>query len=172
LRNLPERNLAGERLERLLEGKIKSRFAGDVVQAKKFSEWLINVIKRYQNRAIETAPVIDEIDEIIEMARRFPAPATACFRGVGKGPCGDFSLQACAVRQISQERIQGTVDSVAAYPHTIISAFPPVGWRDEADQFFPSRFGRHEMDEATPWAGVLAVHCAALPKVKRGCEAH
>ncbi|MFZ4535340.1 DUF3387 domain-containing protein [Propionivibrio sp.] len=68
VRNLPERNLAVELLERLLEGEIKSRFAGNVVQSKKFSELLSDVIKRYQNRAIETAQVIEEL---IEMAKKF-----------------------------------------------------------------------------------------------------
>ena len=68
VKNLPERNLAVELLERLLEGEIKSRFAGNVVQEKKFSELLANVIKRYQNRAIETAQVIEEL---IEMAKKF-----------------------------------------------------------------------------------------------------
>ncbi|MGH8857349.1 MAG: type I restriction endonuclease subunit R, partial [Polaromonas sp.] len=49
VKNLPERNLAVELLERLLEGEIKSRFASNVVQDRKFSEMLANVIKRYQN---------------------------------------------------------------------------------------------------------------------------
>ncbi|MDD5390969.1 MAG: DUF3387 domain-containing protein [Gallionellaceae bacterium] len=73
VRNLPERNLAVELLERLLEGEIKSRFAGNVVQEKKFSELLANVVKRYQNRAIETAQVIEEL---IEMAKKFRAAAS------------------------------------------------------------------------------------------------
>lgn len=68
VRNLPERNLAVELLERLLEGEIKSKFAGNVVQNQKFSELLGNVIKRYQNRSIETAQVIEEL---IEMAKKF-----------------------------------------------------------------------------------------------------
>ena len=72
VQNLPERNLAVELLERLLEGEIKSRFAGNVVQEKKFSELLANVITRYQNRAIETAQVIQEL---IEMAKKFKAVA-------------------------------------------------------------------------------------------------
>ncbi|HJV75940.1 MAG TPA: type I restriction endonuclease subunit R [Noviherbaspirillum sp.] len=72
VRNLPERNLAVELLERLLEGEIKSRFAGNVVQNQKFSELLSNVIKRYQNRSIETAQVIEEL---IEMAKRFKEAA-------------------------------------------------------------------------------------------------
>ncbi|MCG2583514.1 type I restriction endonuclease subunit R [Massilia sp. TS11] len=73
VRNLPERNLAVELLERLLEGEIKSKFGGNVVQNKKFSELLSDVIKRYQNRSIETAQVIEEL---IEMAKKFKAAAS------------------------------------------------------------------------------------------------
>jgi type I restriction enzyme R subunit len=68
VRNLPEKNLAVELLERLLEGEIKSRFASNVVQDKKFSEMLTNVITRYQNRSIETAQVMEEL---VAMAKKF-----------------------------------------------------------------------------------------------------
>lgn len=68
VRNLPERNLAVELLERLLEGEIKTRFATNVIQHAKFSELLANVIARYQNRAIETAQVMEEL---IAMAKKF-----------------------------------------------------------------------------------------------------
>lgn len=70
VRNLPEKNLAVELLERLLEGEIKSRYSTNLTQEKKFSELLANVIKRYQNRSIETAQVIEEL---IEMAKKFAA---------------------------------------------------------------------------------------------------
>jgi type I restriction enzyme R subunit len=66
--NLPERNLAVEMLERLLEGQIKTRFAKNIARAKQFSDMLRDVIRRYQNRAIETAQVIAEL---IEMAKKF-----------------------------------------------------------------------------------------------------
>jgi len=79
IRNLPERNLAVELLERLLEGEIKSRFASNVVQQNKFSELLVNVIKRYQNRSIETAQVMEEL---IRMAKKFKE---AVNRGVDLG---------------------------------------------------------------------------------------
>lgn len=72
VRNLPERNLAVELLERLLEGEIKTRFATNVVQNNKFSEMLTNVIKRYQNRSIETAQVMEEL---IAMAKKFKVEA-------------------------------------------------------------------------------------------------
>jgi type I restriction enzyme R subunit len=72
VRHLPERNLAVELLERLMEGEIKSRFATNVIQNNKFSEMLTNVIKRYQNRAIEAAQVIEEL---IAMAKKFKEAA-------------------------------------------------------------------------------------------------
>ncbi|AMP12306.1 type I restriction endonuclease subunit R [Collimonas pratensis] len=72
VRNLPERNLAVELLERLLEGEIKTRFATNVVQNNKFSELLANVITRYQNRSIETAQVMEEL---IAMAKKFKEAA-------------------------------------------------------------------------------------------------
>ncbi len=68
VQNLPERNLAVELLERLLQGEIKSRFASNVVQDRKFSDMLADVIRRYQNRSIETAQVMEEL---ISMAKKF-----------------------------------------------------------------------------------------------------
>lgn len=107
VRNLPERNLAVELLERLLEGEIKSKFAGNVVQDKKFSEMLANVIKRYQNRAIETAQVIEEL---IEMAKKFRAAAT---RGDELGLTDDeirfydaLADNESAVRELSDETLK------------------------------------------------------------------
>ena len=68
VKNLPEKNLAVELLERLLHGEIKSRFASNVVQDRKFSDMLSAVIQRYQNRSIETAQVMEEL---IAMAKKF-----------------------------------------------------------------------------------------------------
>lgn len=107
VRNLPERNLAVELLERLLEGEIKSRFAGNIVQEKKFSELLANVVTRYQNRAIETAQVIEEL---IEMARKFRA---AAHRGEALGLTEDevrfydaLANNESAVRELSDETLK------------------------------------------------------------------
>ena len=59
-RNLQERNLAVELLERLLEGENTSRFAGNLVQSKEFSDLLTEVVQRFQNRSLEAAQVMDE----------------------------------------------------------------------------------------------------------------
>jgi len=107
VRNLPERNLAVELLERLLEGEIKSKFASNVVQEKKFSELLANVVKRYQNRAIETAQVIEEL---IEMAKKFHAAAS---RGEELGLTDDevrfydaLADNESAVRELTDETLK------------------------------------------------------------------
>ncbi|MFP7756212.1 type I restriction endonuclease subunit R [Thermodesulfobacteriota bacterium B35] len=61
VRGLPQRNLAVDMLRKLLEGEIKTRGRKNIVQARSFSEMLENSIRRYQNRAIETAQVIEEL---------------------------------------------------------------------------------------------------------------
>jgi type I restriction enzyme, R subunit len=61
VRDLPQRNLAVEMLRKLLENEIKTRSRKNVVQARSFAEMLEKTILRYQNRAIETAQVIEEM---------------------------------------------------------------------------------------------------------------
>lgn len=58
---MPHRNLAVEMLRKLLEGEIKSRSQKNVVQARSFAELLENAIRKYKNRAVETAQVIEEL---------------------------------------------------------------------------------------------------------------
>lgn len=66
VRGMPQRNLAVEVLRKLLEGEIKARGQKNVVQARSFAEMLERAIRRYQNRTIEAAQVIEEL---IELAR-------------------------------------------------------------------------------------------------------
>jgi len=66
VRGLPQRNLAVELLQKLLKGEIATRRKKNVVQARSFSEMLEQTIRRYQNRAIEAAQVIEEL---IQLAR-------------------------------------------------------------------------------------------------------
>jgi len=61
VRSMPQRNLAVELLRKLLAGEIKSRGKKNIVQARSFSELLEQSIRKYQNRAIETAQVIEEL---------------------------------------------------------------------------------------------------------------
>lgn len=61
VRDLPQKNLAVDMLRKLLNGEIKQRSKTNVVQARSFLEMLEKSIARYQNRAIETAAVIEEL---------------------------------------------------------------------------------------------------------------
>lgn len=66
VRDMPQKNLAVEMLRKLLEGELKTRSRQNAVQAKVFSELLANAVRKYQNRAIETAQIIEEL---IQMAK-------------------------------------------------------------------------------------------------------
>ena len=55
------RNLAVELLERLLKGELATRKRKNVVQARSFAEMLEQTIRRYQNRAVEAAQVIEKL---------------------------------------------------------------------------------------------------------------
>jgi len=66
IQGLPHRNLAVELLQKLLKGEIATRRRKNVVQARSFAEMLEQAIRRYQNRAIEAAQVIEEL---IQLAR-------------------------------------------------------------------------------------------------------
>src|SRR5205814_8633801 len=61
VRGMPQKNLAVELLRKLLAGKIKLRSRKNVVQAKSFADMLEQAIRKYQNRAIEAAQVIEEL---------------------------------------------------------------------------------------------------------------
>jgi type I restriction enzyme R subunit len=61
VRGMPQKNLAVELLQKLLKGELKERRRKNVVQARSFAEMLEQTIRRYQNRAIEAAQVIEEL---------------------------------------------------------------------------------------------------------------
>jgi type I restriction enzyme R subunit len=61
VKGMPQRNLAVELLQKLLSGEIRVRRRKNVVQAKSFADMLEQTIRRYQNRAIEAAQVIEEL---------------------------------------------------------------------------------------------------------------
>ena len=70
VRDMPQRNLAVELLRKLLSGEIHTRRRKNVVQARSFAEMLEESIRRYQNRAIEAAQVIEEMIALAKQMRR------------------------------------------------------------------------------------------------------
>ena len=61
VQGMPQRNLAVELLQKLLRGEISTKRRKNVVQARSFAEMLEQTLRRYQNRAIEAAQVIEEL---------------------------------------------------------------------------------------------------------------
>ena len=70
VRQMPYKNFAVELLEKLLNDTIKAKTRNNVVQEKKYSDRLQETLRRYNNRGIETAQVIEEL---IAMAKQFQA---------------------------------------------------------------------------------------------------
>lgn len=70
VRGVPQKNLAVEMLEKLLNDQIKSRSRKNVVEARSFSTLLEQAVNQYRNRSLETAEVIQEL---IELARQMRA---------------------------------------------------------------------------------------------------
>ena len=66
VRGMPQRNLAVELLQKLLKGEVATRRRKNVVQARSFARMLEQTLRRYQNRAVEAAQVIEEL---IRLAR-------------------------------------------------------------------------------------------------------
>ena len=77
VQGMPQRNLAVELLEKLLKGEIKTRSKRNVVQARSFSGMLEVSLRKYQNRAIETAKVIEELIQLAKDMREANARGEA-----------------------------------------------------------------------------------------------
>ncbi|HAF4008477.1 TPA: type I restriction endonuclease subunit R [Salmonella enterica] len=124
VREMPQRNLAVELLEKLLNDGIHARSGNNVVQQKKYSDRLKAVLLKYNNRAIETAQVIEEL---IQMAKAFQ-DAMARDDALGLNPdeiafydalaenesavreLGDDTLRKLAIEVTRQLRKSTTVD--------------------------------------------------------------
>jgi type I restriction enzyme R subunit len=69
VQHLPQRNLAVELLQKLLNNELKIRSKKYLVQSRSFSEMLEATIRKYQNRTIEAAQVIAELIELAKGMR-------------------------------------------------------------------------------------------------------
>ena len=69
VKGLPQRNLAFEALKKLLNDEIKVRAKKNLVQSRLFSQMLEESIRKYQNRAIETAQILQELIDLAKQMR-------------------------------------------------------------------------------------------------------
>ncbi len=70
VRHLEHKNVAAELLRKLLSDEIKTRARRNVVQSRTFSEMLKKALLAYQNRAIATHEIIDELIALAKEMRQ------------------------------------------------------------------------------------------------------
>jgi type I restriction enzyme, R subunit len=156
VRNMPQKNLAVELLEKLLRDEVKAHARTNVVLQKKFGDRLMEALRKYHNRAIETAQVIEEL---LKMAEDFKEALSrneelglsideiAFYDALSERPevlreMGDRTLKALAVELTEELRKSTSVDwqvreSVRAKMRVLIKRllrkykYPPEG-QDEA----------------------------------------
>ena len=158
-RNMPHQNLAVELLEKLIKDGIKARAKTNVAQRKKYGDRLLETLRKYHNRAIETAQVIEEL---IQMAKDFQAAMKrddalglspdeiAFYDALAERPevleeMGDETLKKLATELTEKLRKNVTVDwqkreSVRAKIRLLIRrllrqyGYPPAGREGAADR--------------------------------------
>ena len=126
VRKMPTRNLAVELLERLMRDEIKSSARGNIVQEKKYSERLLEALRKYHNRAIETKAVIEEL---IAMAKDFKA---AVLKNEATGLSGDeiAFYDALAERpQVLEEMTDKTLKELAVELTAKLKQSTSVDWQ-------------------------------------------
>ena len=122
VRGMEHRNLAVELLHKLLTGEIAGRRRENVVQARSFAEMLENAMRRYQNRAVEAAQVIEELIGLAEEMRAASVRGEAL--GLGKDELAfydaletsDSAVQVLGdekLRRIAQELVRTVRGNVA-----------------------------------------------------------
>ena len=156
VRAMPQKNLAVDLLEKLLRDEIKAHTRTNVILQKKFGDRLLDALRKYHNRAIETAQVIEEL---LKMAGDFKDALSrneelglepdeiAFYDALAERPevlktKGDATLKQLATELTKQLRASTTVDwqvrdSVRAKMRILIKRllkkykYPPEG-QDEA----------------------------------------
>lgn len=69
VRSLPQKHVAVELLRKLLADEITTRSRTNAVQGRSFTEMLERSLRSYQNRALETAQIIEELIKLAEEMR-------------------------------------------------------------------------------------------------------
>lgn len=69
IKEIPQKNLAFEALKRLLNEEIKIISKRNIVQGRSFMDMLDKTIKKYTNKAVEAAQVIEELIELAKKVR-------------------------------------------------------------------------------------------------------
>jgi type I restriction enzyme R subunit len=124
VRQMPAKNLAVELLERLIKDEIRAKSRNNVVRESKYSERLQETLRKYNNRAIESGQIVEELiamaKDLAEAAKRdeelgLGPDEVAFYDALADRPdvlreMGDQTLKALAVELTKKLRSSTTVD--------------------------------------------------------------
>lgn len=114
VRNMPQKNLAVELLDKLLRDEVRARGRRNAVQSRAFSEKLEAAIGRYQNRSIETAQVIEELLELARQMREAQARGEALNLTEDEIAFYDaLEVNDSAVKILGDEQLRGIARDIA-----------------------------------------------------------
>jgi len=69
VKDMPHQNLAFELLKKLLSDEIKVRSRKNLIQGRSFADMLEKAIRKYQNKAIDSARILEELIELAKQMR-------------------------------------------------------------------------------------------------------
>jgi type I restriction enzyme, R subunit len=118
VRGMPQKNLAVELLQKLLKGELNIRRRKNIVQARSFAEMLEQTIRRYQNRAIEAAKIIEELIQLAKDMREANA------RGEKLGLTED-ELAFYDALETNDSAVKVLGDETLRMPGELMSRLPP-----------------------------------------------
>ena len=145
VRGMEHRNVAVELLRKLLKGEVATRRRENVVQACSFAKMLEDTLRRYRNRAVEAAQVIEALIELAREMRAANERGEAL--GLGKDELAFYDAletSDSAVAVLGDEKLrmkekiancQLTGDMLAFRHDRIVQASRPQGalqWQDGA----------------------------------------
>lgn len=122
VRGMPRRNLAVDILQKLLNMEILERRRKNVVQARSFAEMLERALRRYHNRSVEAAQVIEELIQLAREMRGAKARGerlgltddeTAFYDALETNDSAVQVLGDDALRTIAQELVRTVRNNVA-----------------------------------------------------------
>lgn len=121
VKEMPQKNLAFEALKKLLNDEIRLISKRNIVQGKSFMEMLDKTIKKYTNRSVEAAQVIEELLQLARNVREeknrgkqlnMGEDEIAFYDALGANDSAVKVLGDVTLRKIAQELTQMIRDSV------------------------------------------------------------
>ncbi len=138
VRDLPQRNLAVELLQKLLRDEITIRLGRRLVEASSFRQALEKAITAYENRSLETAQILEQLIALAKEVREAEARGErlglsddelAFYDALGQNETAKQVLDDAALKDIARELVQTLKRNAALDWTERESVLAGCGWR-------------------------------------------